>query len=173
VESFFVDHAFVVLTVFSCAAPLSPVKRITQKLGYASTAKKVQQEPPAGHKLMESAPPSLHNQSTPDFAGGPQGCREREAKNDLGDASGGYTNQICLRPHPSQAVLTCRSDSPAWKRLLSKTLTAPERASLITTIFPDHNQVEIPRHLSQDDAQTFIDMIDEVILCTKERVDGL
>jgi len=35
-----------------------------------------------------------------------------------------------------------------------------ERVSQITTIFSDHSQVEIPKHLSRDDAQIFIDMID-------------
>ena len=59
--------------------------------------------------------------------------------------------------------MTYRSDSPAWKRLLNKTLTAPERVSLITTIFSDNNQTEIPRHLSLDDAQTFVNMMDEVM----------
>ena len=68
-----------------------------------------------------------------------------------------------------------RSDSPAWNRLTNKTLTMCERISLITTIFLDHNWVRIPRHLSRDDCQTFIDIIDidEVSACTKEQVDGL
>jgi len=69
--------------------------------------------------------------------------------------------------HLITSPLTYRSDSPAWKRLLSKTLTTPERVSLITAIFSDHDQVEIYRHLSRTDAQTFIDMMDEVIICTK------
>jgi len=71
--------------------------------------------------------------------------------------------------------LIVRLDSLAWKRLLSKTLTTRERVSLVITIFSDHNRVEIPRHLSRDDAQTFIDIIDmdDVSFCTKEQVDRL
>jgi len=40
-----------------------------------------------------------------------------------------------------------------------------ERTSLITRIFSDYDQVKMVGHLSGDDAQTFIDMIDEVSLC--------
>ena len=66
------------------------------------------------------------------------------------------------------------SDSPPWKRLIRKSLTTRERVYLITTMFSEHNQVEIPERLSPTaDAQTFIDMIDidEVSLCTKGRMD--
>ena len=58
-----------------------------------------------------------------------------------------------------------RRDPPAWKRLISHTLAKDERLSLITTTFSDHNQIEMVRHLSGDDAQAFVDMIDEVSLC--------
>jgi len=44
--------------------------------------------------------------------------------------------------------------------LISHTLPAHERASLITMIFSDDNQVEMVRQLSGDNAQTFIDTID-------------
>ena len=54
------------------------------------------------------------------------------------------------------------SDDPAWKQLISGTITTDERISLITTIFSDHNQVEMVGELSGSDAQTFVDMIDEV-----------
>ena len=37
-----------------------------------------------------------------------------------------------------------------------------ERISAITAIFSDCSQIKIMRHLSGSDAQTFIDMIDEV-----------
>jgi len=68
-----------------------------------------------------------------------------------------------------------RSDSPVWKGLIRNTLTTRERVSLITTIFSDSNRVETPRHLSRDDAQTFIDMIDidEVSVYTEGLMDGL
>jgi len=54
------------------------------------------------------------------------------------------------------------SEEPAWKQLISHTLAIHERISLITTIFSDDNQVEMVRQLSGNDAQTFIDRIDEV-----------
>ena len=56
------------------------------------------------------------------------------------------------------------SGYPAWKQLISHTLAADERISLITTIFSDHNQIGVVEQLSGDDAQTFIDTIDEVSL---------
>ena len=57
-------------------------------------------------------------------------------------------------------LLVC-SEDPGWKRLISRTLTMDERISLISTIFLDHNQVEVVGQLSGGDAQTFVDMIDE------------
>ena len=58
------------------------------------------------------------------------------------------------------------SEVPTWKLLISHTLTMNERISLITTIVLDHNQVEMVRNLSGDDAQTFVDMLDEASFCT-------
>ena len=54
------------------------------------------------------------------------------------------------------------SERPAWKRLNNHALAKDERASLITAIFSDRNQVEIVGHLSGDEAQSFIDAIDTV-----------
>jgi len=120
---------------------------------------------------MGSDPPSFYNRSTPNFVGGLQGGQERGSKHISGDVLGGYTNQTCSRA----TQLIVRLDSLAWKRLLSKTITTRERVSLVITIFSDHNRVEIPRHLSRDDAQTFIDIIDmdDVSFCAKEQVDRL
>lgn len=55
------------------------------------------------------------------------------------------------------------SEDPAWRRLISHSLTAEERISLITTISLDDDQVKMVEQLSGDDAQTFVDVIDEVI----------
>ena len=55
-----------------------------------------------------------------------------------------------------------RSDPPAWKRLVSYPLPMHERISLIKTIFSDHGEVEVVVQLSGDDAQTFVDIINEV-----------
>ena len=42
-------------------------------------------------------------------------------------------------------------------------LTADERISLITTIFSDRDEVEIVKDLQGDDAQSFVNVIDEVL----------
>ena len=49
--------------------------------------------------------------------------------------------------------------------MINYSLTADERASLIVRIFSDHNEVEMVRCLSGDNAQAFIDTIDEASLC--------
>jgi len=54
------------------------------------------------------------------------------------------------------------SERPTWQRLISRTLTADERTTLIVKIFSDRDEVEMAEHLSGDDAQTFIDVIAEV-----------
>jgi len=80
--------------------------------------------------------------------------------------------QVLLTPLVSHSLrqshfLTCLcSKHPAWKQLISHTLATDERISLITTIFLDENQVKMVERLSGDDAQTFIDKIDEVGLRT-------
>ena len=59
--------------------------------------------------------------------------------------------------------------------MLKKALPADARVSLINTIFSGQDKVEIPKQLSREDAQIFVDMIDidEVSVCTKELVNGL
>jgi len=70
-------------------------------------------------------------------------------------------------------TFSCCSEDPAWKRLISHTLDAHERISLVTTIFSDRDQVKMVGHLSGSNAQTFIDMIDEVSLILNfTSVDG-
>jgi len=49
---------------------------------------------------------------------------------------------------------------------MSHTIATHERISLATTIFSDHNQVKTVGQLSGDDAQNFIDVIDDVSPCT-------
>jgi hypothetical protein len=69
---------------------------------------------------------------------------------------------------------TVCSEGPVWKRLISRTLAMPERISLITVIFSDHTQIDMVGNLSGDDAQNFIDVIDEVspymISCPKDNL---
>lgn len=56
--------------------------------------------------------------------------------------------------------------------MITRRLTPHERISLITEIFSDHNQVTIVGHLAGDDAQTFIDMVDEVSFCALTSTQG-
>lgn len=48
--------------------------------------------------------------------------------------------------------------------MISHTLAAHERRSLVATIFSDHDQIKMVEHLSGDDAQNFIDVVDEASL---------
>ena len=68
-------------------------------------------------------------------------------------------------PHEFDCVILC-SDPPAWKRLVSHPLPPHERIYLITTIFSDRGEVEVVAQLSGADAQTFIDILNEVSTCT-------
>ena len=54
------------------------------------------------------------------------------------------------------------SEDPSWKLLISHPLVVDGRIPLITAIFSDSNQINMVEHLSGDDAQTFIDVVDEV-----------
>ena len=54
--------------------------------------------------------------------------------------------------------------SQAWDRLISGQFATNECASLLTTVYSDYGEMEIVRGLSDgdnDDAQTFIDVIDQ------------
>ena len=55
------------------------------------------------------------------------------------------------------------SGIPAWKRLVNRPLTKDERISLITDIFSDPEETEVVKRLRGDDAQSFVDVIDEVL----------
>ena len=63
--------------------------------------------------------------------------------------------------HKSDCVFVC-SDPPAWQRLINYTRPTPECTDLITSIFSDRNEIDVVKHLSGDDAQTFIDAVNEV-----------
>ena len=54
------------------------------------------------------------------------------------------------------------SDNPLWKHLINRSLTTDERVSLITDLFSDRDEMEALKGLSESDAQSFIDLIDEV-----------
>ena len=42
-------------------------------------------------------------------------------------------------------------------------LTTDERVSLITAIFSDRNEIDVVKRLRGDDAQSFVDVMDEVL----------
>jgi hypothetical protein len=63
-----------------------------------------------------------------------------------------------LPPDPS----TLDPDNQALQRLISRTAPRSELASLIETIFPNKKVADIVDRLQDDDAQTFINVIDEV-----------
>jgi len=67
---------------------------------------------------------------------------------------------------------TVGSDLPAWKRLTSFPLSVHERTALITSIFSERDKVEVVGNLSRDDAQAFIDVIDEVDLPRVSHLKG-
>lgn len=64
----------------------------------------------------------------------------------------------------SPYLFLASSTVPAWKRLIDRPLDTNERISLITDIFSDRSEIEAVRHLGGDDAQSFVDVMDEVSL---------
>ena len=63
---------------------------------------------------------------------------------------------------PLSLTLLVSSTPPGWKRLINPTLPVDERIPLITSIFSDTDGVEVFKYLSGNDAQTFVDVVDEV-----------
>lgn len=53
---------------------------------------------------------------------------------------------------------------PAWKRLINRFLTKDERVPLIETIFSDRDEIEVVKCLRGNSAQSFVDVMDEVLL---------
>jgi len=53
--------------------------------------------------------------------------------------------------------------TPAWKRLINHPLTTAERTSLIADLFSDHDETKAAKGLRGDDAQSFVDVVGEVL----------
>ena len=49
--------------------------------------------------------------------------------------------------------------------MIDPTLPVNERIPLITSIFSDRDEVEVFKHLPKDDAQAFVNVIDEASIC--------
>lgn len=71
-----------------------------------------------------------------------------------------WNQEAHQRPNASDIVTNL--DVPAWKRLTKRLISTDERVSLITSIFSDHDEAEAVKRLRGDDAQSFIDAIDEM-----------
>ena len=63
---------------------------------------------------------------------------------------------------PPDRFLT-HSGIPVWKRLIDHPLAAAERISLIVDLLSDRDETEAAKCLSGDDAQSFVNVVDEVI----------
>ena len=57
--------------------------------------------------------------------------------------------------------------------MINRPLAKDERISLITDIFSDRDETEVVKCLSGDDAQSFVDVIDEVLPHPHPRRIGL
>ena len=56
------------------------------------------------------------------------------------------------------------SDIPVWKHLIDSPLTTDERVSLIADLFSNRGEIDSLKALSGSDAQSVIDVIDEVLV---------
>ena len=67
---------------------------------------------------------------------------------------------FCVTPTALSSFLYL--DTPASQRLISGAFKPDELPFLIKAVFSSEDQAEVVRSLSEDDAQTFIDVTDEV-----------
>ena len=64
------------------------------------------------------------------------------------------------------------SDIPVWKYLIGSPLTTDERVSLIADLFSDPDEINALKALSEGDAQSVIDVIEEVLAHSRVRMTG-
>ena len=72
------------------------------------------------------------------------------------------SHPIWRPPVPRLDYILTSSNPPAWKQLINPDSPANERFDLIKSIFSDHDEVEVFKHFSGNDAQAFVDGIDKV-----------
>ena len=65
-----------------------------------------------------------------------------------------------------------RSEFPMWKYLTERPLTRDERVSLITDLFSDQGEISALKVLNGSDAQSVIDVLDEVLAHCHVRMAG-
>ena len=68
----------------------------------------------------------------------------------------------CPHPHPGLTIFPHSNGIPALKCLVDNPLGSNERASLIMDVFSVHSEAELVVRLRGNDAQPFVDAIDEV-----------
>ena len=61
------------------------------------------------------------------------------------------------------------SDIPVWKHLISSPLTTDERVSLIADLLSDRDEIDALKALSGGDAQSVVNVIDEVLGYSRAR----
>ena len=59
-----------------------------------------------------------------------------------------------------------------WKHLIDSSLTTDERVSLIADLFSNRDEIDSLKALSGSDAQSVIDVIDEVLFHSHVRMTG-
>ena len=64
------------------------------------------------------------------------------------------------------------SDIPVWKYLTDSRLTTDERVSLIADLFSGRDNIDALKALSGSDAQSVIDVIDEVLVYSHVGMTG-
>ena len=57
-----------------------------------------------------------------------------------------------------------------WKHLIDRPLTVDERVSLIADLFSDRDEIDALKTLSESDAQSVVDVIDEVLVHSHVRM---
>jgi len=90
--------------------------------------------------------------------------QERNNQHVSEDALGGCVHWNCSQLERPFRMTTDLPNAPAWKQLITNTLTTDGCISLITEVFSDSNQVGVVGRLVGDDAQAFIDIVDKVRL---------
>lgn len=96
-----------------------------------------------------------------------ESCSELPRQHTMGMSKPGHqdssvSNLQIAGPEPSTSVDRLKVRVPAWKHLIDHPLSTDRRISLIMAIFSDRSEVSTVNHLCGDDAQTFVDVIDEV-----------
>ena len=61
----------------------------------------------------------------------------------------------------------------AWKRSIDRSIAVDKRISLIAAIFSNRSVAEAVKHLRRDDAQAFVDVVDEVLRLSSKQNGSL